>query len=128
MTFDLILGFPQRPAHLGDTLDALGFTLERVVPKEEIFGVTMEYYEYFDANVSRSGVYLVYHDGTYPDHQSSWANMVENPNSIVATGSLTCSVRRSTFDSKKQHEVGRFLRDYYKAVLYDPQSGTMVLD
>lgn len=128
MTFDLTLGFRHRPADLGVTMDSLGFTLEKVVPKDDIFGVTMEYYEFFDLKRSRSGVYLVYHDGTYPDHQASWEKIVDNPNSIVATASITASMRRNSFDEETQLRTGRFLRDYYQAVLYDPQTGGMVED
>ena len=126
MTFDLTLGFHQKPAALGETLSALGFTFQRVVPKDDIFGVTMEYYEFFDPNRSRSGVYLIYHDGTYPDHQVSWERIVDDANSIVATASITASMRRNAFDEEKQLTTGRFLRDYYQAVLYDPQAGKLI--
>lgn len=128
MTFDLILGFRQRPAHLGEALDALGFTLERVVPKEDILGVTMEYYEFFEEGKSGRGVHFTYHDGTYPDHQVSWASIVDNPNTIVATGSLTTTRGRLAVDERKQLSAGRFLRDYYDAILHDPQAGKRILD
>ncbi len=128
MTFDLTLGFRQIPADLAKALAAVGFTLERVVPKVTIFGVTMEYYEFYDADRSTRAVHFVYHNGTYPDHHQTWKGIVEDPNMIVATGSLTTSMGRSAFDKERQLSVGRFLRDHFGALLYDPQSDKIVVE
>lgn len=97
-------------------------------PKEDSDGVTMEWYEFYDPVRSKRGVSFVYHDGTYPDHHEDWKETVEDPNAIAASGSLTTTMGRNAFDETKQQEVGRFLRDYYKAVLYDPQSGITITD
>ncbi len=126
MTFDLTIGFREKPKDLGDTLTALGFTLDRIVPIEETLDVTMEFYEFYDLNRSAGGIYFAHHDGIYADHHESWKNIVADPSTIVAMGSLTTSMRRNAFDTTKQHEVGRFLRDYYGAILYDPQSGSVL--
>ena len=128
MTFDLILGFYEKPADLAETLAQLGFKHERSFPKGNPNDVTMEFYGYFKRGRSKGGVSLTYHDGTYPDHDESWKNIVDKPDEIVATGSLITTMGRNTYDETKQWELGRFLRDYYEAVLYDPQAGRTITD
>lgn len=128
MTIDLILGFRDKRKDLAETLGVLGFTLKRVVPKGDEFEVAMEYYELYDPSRSKKSVYFVYHDGIYADHHEFWKNIVEDLKTIVATGSLTTTMGRSAFAQNKQEQVGRFLRNHYDAILYDPQSGTLITD
>ena len=57
----------------------------------------MESYNFFDENYSRRGVWFVYHDGTYKDHAEFWQGIVDDPKEIVATGTVTTYMDRSSF-------------------------------
>ena len=128
MTGHLALGFRERPKELQSVMESQGFAFEGFIEPDSTFPLRIESYTFFDEPRSTIGVRFSYHEETYFDHAEDWRHIVDDPSTIVATGSVTTYVAKSSHVEAKQMQTAKFLRDHYNAVLYDPKSDQIIAD
>ena len=126
MSYDLELGFRSKPSDLTEVLQGQGFKLNRTTRAEMEDNPKMRKYFWFDKQKSRRGVHVKYTDEIDGDEEEE--GLLELEPNLVAQATIISYMGRSDFDRQKQETVARFLRDHYKAVLYDGQEGTEVKD
>ncbi len=128
MSYSLTIGFTEMPKDLAKSLSSMGFVLDKTMSANSTFPIEVESYRFFDHYKSKREVRFVYHNGKYQDHAESWQGIVDQPEKIVATGSVDTYMGRNDFDLKKLHQIARYIRDRFHAILYDPQSGQLIVD
>lgn len=127
MSFDLHLEFSQKPQNLERVLVDLGFTLDSVSEPDKISPVRSRSYKFIDNDESEKAVWVTYYDGLWDDVEENelWQNLAPHFKR-VASATLITYMGRNAFDMKKQLDTAKFLRDHYKALLYDPQKGKII--
>lgn len=112
----LELGFKSKPLDLTEVLEKQGFKLEETI-KAVGDDPEIRTYLWFDEQRSQRGVHITYSDGINKDEEDELLRLEPN---LVAQVDITTYSGRNKFDANKQEEVMRFLKNYYNAVLYDP--------
>lgn len=117
MSYDLELGFREKPQDLDRALSSLGFHFSGETPP------TCRIYTFEEGNLSLDFTYV---DGVGdPEYREEWAERLalhEIEGEIVASGHLRGSFSSAQMDEgvKKMLEIGVQLRDTFDAVLYNP--------
>lgn len=115
MSHDLLLGFRELPKELDSKLLELGFrkqTFDHKNPLAEQY--TIKYYIFHKKGQSASNIQFSYVTPT--DKQKLWQHLKED---IKANANLTLRRGRNEFNTQKQLEIAKHLRDHYNAVLVD---------
>lgn len=110
MSYDLDLGFKEKPKDLGGILSRLGFKHKRDYISGEF---RCSSYDFYQEGKSLCPVEFLYQDKI--DTPESWDS------SVVSQATITVRGDPGTFDSQKQMEFAKYLRDHYGALLVNSQ-------
>lgn len=119
MTVDIELGFKDKPEDLEVILKQKGFEHYHTLRDND--KIRAKIY------ILPSGICFTYHDNLGDD--SFWPKVINDHSlgvDIIEQGAL--SVVGGDEDYEKALDVGKFLRDRYDAILYEPQKDEIITD
>jgi hypothetical protein len=122
MGHDLILHFREMPVGLHDELLDHDFQRMHIYPASDQNPVTIHYYHRFIPERSARGVWLYYHEGSYP------VDLPDENADSAASATITTPFGANDSDRDSQTRIAYQLRDRYQARLFNPQTGHYLTD
>ncbi len=116
MSYDLCLGFREKPQDLDSILASQGIRLSFIT---DLFRIQVRYYTH-----EYDGVDFAYYAGIF--RTNLWEEQY-GIQDLWAQGVLSIAASNER-GQQRQEQIGKFLRDHYKAVLENPQIGELVTD
>src|SRR3989344_6991819 len=136
MSIDLKLGFKNKPEDLEATLIKKKFKHVSSLVEEDgrTYALPPKISRQINDNEIRLKIYRLspgihFSYSKNIENDSNWPDIIKEHNldvNIIAEGSL--SVVGNDADYQRTLDIGRFLRDRYSTILYDPQTDQVIKD